>query len=229
MAQLYHFPLCPFSRRIRLALVEIGYNVDLIDERPWDRRHDFLLLNPAGSIPVLVEDSGHVVAGVQALSEYLDELSAAQGARRLLPGDLAARAETRRLVEWFDVKFHSEVTWPIVHEKIDKRFMAIDAGGGGPNMDAVRAGRHNVRHHLQYIAYLTETRRWLAGEDLSHADLAAAAHLSCVDFVGDVPWDEAPPAKHWYVRVKSRPSFRPLLTDELRGVTPPSTYVDLDF
>jgi len=229
MAELYHFPLCPFSRRIRLALVEIGYEVELIEERPWDRRHDFLMLNPAGAVPVLVEDSGQIVSGVQAVGEYLDELAASKGARRLIPGHLHARAEVRRLVEWFDVKFNTEVTWPIVHEKVDKRFMAIDAGGGGPNMDAVRAGRHNVRHHLQYIAYLTDQRRWLAGEDLSHADLAAAAHLSCVDFVGDVPWDEAPQAKQWYARVKSRPAFRPLLADQMRGLTPPESYVDLDF
>lgn len=229
MAELYHFPLCPFSRRIRLALLEIGYNVELVEESPWDRRHDFLVLNPAGSVPVLVEDSGQVLSGVQALGEYIDELAASRSARRLIPGHIHARAEVRRMVEWFDVKFHAEVTWPIVHEKIDKRFMPMDAGGGGPNMDAVRAGRHNVRHHLQYIAYLTEQRRWLAGEDLSHADLAAAAHLSCVDYVGDVPWDDAPQAKHWYARVKSRPSFRPLLADQMRGLTPPEAYVDLDF
>lgn len=229
MAEFYHFPLCPFSRRIRLALIEIGYEVELIEEAPWDRRHDFLVLNPAGSVPVLVEDDGQVVAGIQALSEYLDELAAAKGGRRLIPGQVHERAEVRRLIEWFDVKFHAEVTWPVVHEKIDKRFMAIDAGGGGPNMDAVRAGRHNVRHHLQYIAYLTDTRRWLAGDDISHADLAAAAHLSCVDFVGDVPWGEAAQAKNWYARVKSRPSFRPLLADQLRGITPPESYADLDF
>lgn len=229
MAELYHFPLCPFSRRIRLALVEIGYDAELVEERPWDRRHDFLAINPAGSVPVLVENSGRAVVGVQALGEYLDELSSAKQGRRLIPGRLHERAEVRRLVEWFDTKFNAEVTWPIVHEKVDKRFISLEMGGGGPNMDAVRAGKHNVRHHLHYIAYLTETRRWLAGDDLSHADLAAAAHLSCVDFVGDVPWDEAPQAKHWYARIKSRPSFRPLLADQMRGVTPPEAYADLDF
>jgi glutathione S-transferase len=229
MAELFHFPLCPFSRRIRLALGEIGYEVQFREERPWDRRHDFLMINPAGTVPTLVEGSGRIVAGVLAIGEYLDELAAAKGARRLIPGSLYDRAEVRRLIEWFDIKFHAEVTWPIVHEKIDKRFMPLEMGGGGPNMDAVRAGKHNVRHHLQYIAYLTEQRRWLAGDDLSHADLAAAAHLSCVDFVGDVPWDESPGAKHWYARIKSRPSFRPLLADQMRGLAPPEAYADLDF
>jgi glutathione S-transferase len=229
MPQLYHFPLCPFSRRIRVALGEIDFEVELVEERPWERREEFLIMNPAGTVPVLVEAGARPVAGISATAEYLEEIAVADGRRSLIPGGTGERAEVRRLVEWFDVKFNAEVTGLIAHELIWKRFMAPGDGGGGPDMAAVRVGRQNIGHHLDYISYLTSSRRWLAGDELSHADLAAAAHLSCIDYVGDVPWERAGGARDWYARIKSRPSFRPLLKDQLRGMAPPPHYEDLDF
>jgi len=229
MPELYHFPLCPFSRRIRVALAEMGMDFELVEERPWDRREEFLIMNPAGTLPVLVDGDRRVISGITAITEFLEEIAAAEGRRRLIPGAGQARAEVRRLVEWFDVKFNAEVTQLIAYEMIDKRFMASAAGGGGPNMEAVRVGRQNIGYHLDYIAYLTASRRWLAGDELSHADLAAAAHLSCIDFAGDVPWESSDGAREWYARIKSRPGFRPLLKDQLRGMTPPAHYDDLDF
>jgi glutathione S-transferase len=82
---------------------------------------------------------------------------------------------------------------------------------------------------LDYIGYLTEQRRWIAGDELTLADITAAAHLSCVDYLGDVPWSDHPNAKDWYARIKSRPSFRPLLGDHIPGAPPPPHYADLDF
>jgi glutathione S-transferase len=96
-------------------------------------------------------------------------------------------------------------------------------------MQRVRAGLMALKGHLDYITALAESRKWLAGDELSAADLAAAAHLSCLDYIGEVPWDQAPEVKHWYQRVKSRPSFRTLLGDHVRGLTPPASYADLDF
>jgi glutathione S-transferase len=212
-----------------MALGEAGYVVELAEERVWDRREDFLIMNPAGTLPVLVDDGGRTVAGIQAVTEYLEEVSQADDRRSLIPGTIHGRAEVRRLVEWFDVKFFNEVSQLILHQKVDRRFMDPAQGGGGPNMEAVRVGKHNLQYHVQYVGYLTENRRWLAGDDLSHADLAAAAHLSCLDFLGDVPWEASESTKQWYARLKSRPSFRPLLKDQLPGITPPAYYEDLDF
>jgi glutathione S-transferase len=135
----------------------------------------------------------------------------------------------RRLVAWFDQKFNQEVSQNLVGEKIDRRFMPREMGGGPPNAAAVRAGLANVRHHLNYVGYLARQRNWLAGEQLSYADLAAAAHLSSVDYLGHVPWEENMDARNWYARIKSRPSFRPLLCDQIRGMPPPAAYADLDF
>ena len=230
MATLHHSPFCPNSRFIRLALAEMGMEPVLVEERPWERRQEFLLLNPAGTTPVLVEQTGLVVPGAGIVAEYLDETRGlGLAGRRLLPDTPAGRVEVRRLLDWFLVKFHAEVTEYLVTEKIDKRFMASAAGGGPPDMNAIRAARANVRYHLKYIGYLIGQRRWLAGDHLTYADLAAAAHLSCVDYLGDVPWDEDEMARDWYARVKSRPSFRTLLTDRVPGMAAAAHYADLDF
>ncbi|WP_407529575.1 glutathione S-transferase family protein [Methylobacterium oryzisoli] len=230
MATLHHSPFCPHSRFIRLVLAEMGMEPTLVEERPWERRDEFLMLNPAGTTPVLIEAGGLVVPGAGAIAEYLDETRGlGLSGRRLLPESPAARVEVRRLLDWFLSKFDQEVTGYLVTEKIHKRFMTSTLGGGPPDMNAIRAARTNVRYHLKYVDYLIARRKWLAGDHLTYADLAAAAHLSCVDYLGDVPWDEEEMARNWYARMKSRPSFRSLLADRVPGMAPADHYADLDF
>jgi glutathione S-transferase len=230
MITLYHHPFCPHSRFVRLALGEFGIEPELIEERPWERRREFLLLNADGTTPVFVEPSTPSVPGANVIAEYLDETrGAGLGDRRLMPDDPLGRVEVRRLMNWFNHKFFDEVSNWLVSEKIYKRFRSNGRGGGAPDMDAVRAGRANLRYHLRYIGHLIGTRNWLAGDNLSFADLAAAAHLSCADYLGDVPWAEDETAKNWYARVKSRPAFRALLAEKLPGMTPSPAYADLDF
>ena len=230
MITLYHYPFCPHSRFVRLALAEFGIEPALIQERPWERRREFLLLNAEGATPVMVEDSAPSVPGAAVIAEYLDETRGlGLGDRRLMPDDPLGRVEVRRLMRWFNVKFFAESSQLLVTEKIYKRFMSAKHGGGGPDMEAVRAARANLRYHLRYIGHLIGARNWLAGERLSYADLAAAAHLSCVDYLGDAPWSENETAKTWYARIKSRPSFRPLLGERLPGMAASPTYADLDF
>jgi glutathione S-transferase len=230
MAILYHHPLCPHSRFVRLVMSEYGLDADLVEERVWERREPFLSLNPAGTTPVLVEASMPSVPGADVIAEYLDETRGlALGDRRLLPESPRERVETRRLTDWFNRKFFEEVSSHLVTEKIYKRFMPAHLGGGAPEMAAIRAGRTNVRYHLKYVGWLIRQRNWLAGDRLTYADLAAAAHFSVVDYLGDVPWDEDETARGWYARVKSRPSFRPLLGETIAGAQPAPHYADLDF
>jgi len=222
MHTLYHFWLSPFSRKIRVQLAEKGVECDFRVERFWERRRDFLLLNPAGEVPVLVDADGAVVCDSQAIAEYLEERHPEPP---LLGTDAVQRAETRRLVAWFDQKFNREVTRYLLREKLVKRLARL----GGPASDVLRAGKENLRHHLDYIGYLALHRNYLAGDAFSLADIAAAAHLSCLDYMGDVPWDQHEDARIWYARVKSRPSFRPLLADQIAGLAPSAHYADLDF
>jgi len=230
MAILHSYPFCPHSRFARLVLAETGREAELVEEKPWDRRIPFLEINPAGNLPLLVDDNGLAVPGARGIADYLDDVQGESlNGRRLLPQDVAQRVEVRRLLDWFLVKFHEEVSGYLATEKIYKRFMPIELGGGPPDMSAIRAARTNVRYHLKYIGFLISKRNWLAGDQMTYADLAAAAHLSVVDYLGDVPWDEDETAKHWYARVKSRPSFRALLADRVPGMAPADHYDNLDF
>jgi glutathione S-transferase len=230
MAILHSYSFCPQSRFARLVLAEFGLEPELVEEKPWDRRVAFLEINPAGNLPLFIDDNDLPVPGARILAEYLDDSRGeAQQNRRLLPQDPAQRVEVRRLLDWFVAKFYEEVSDYLATEKIYKRFMPIELGGGPPDMGAIRAARANVRYHLKYIGYLISTRNWLAGDQMTYADLAAAAHLSVVDYLGDVPWDENETAKEWYARIKSRPSFRALLADRVPGMAPAEHYADLDF
>ena len=230
MLTLFHHPFCPHSQFVRLVLDEMGEPMRLIEERVWERRGDFLILNPAGTTPVLVEEGVPPVPGAAIIAEYLDETRGAKLAqKRLMPRDIGERVEVRRLMNWFNDKFFAEVSEPLVNERIYKRYIPSGRGGGPPDTDALRAARANMRYHLAYIGWLVRTRDWLAGDTLSYADLAAAAHLSATDYLGDVPWSEDEAAKTWYARVKSRPSFRALLAETLPGVPASPSYADLDF
>jgi len=222
MRTLHHLWLSPFCRKVRLVLQEKRLEFQMKTEAVWERDEKFLALNPAGEVPVLVEADGTALSGSDAICEFLDEVN---GEPSLYGRQAMARAEARRLVYWFDHKFHAEVTVNLVDEKIMKRFLGL----GEPASKTIRAGHANIHHHLDYIAYLADRRKWLAGDEMSMADLAAAAHLSCVDYLGDVPWDQHTAAKDWYARVKSRPSFRPLLDDHIPGAAPAKHYGNLDF
>ncbi len=222
MRTLHHFPLSPFCRKVRIVLLEKTIETDLRVEHAWERREAFLALNPAGDVPVLVEPDGTVLSGSGVICEFLDEIHREPP---LIGRHPLERAEVRRLVSWFDHKFNAEVTENLVGEKVMKRLR----GQGTPDSQAIRAGYANIHTHLDYVAYLSERRRWLAGDRLSLADVAAAAHLSTVDYLGDVPWEEHEAAKEWYARVKSRPSFRPILADHVPGAPPAKHYADLDF
>jgi glutathione S-transferase len=228
MLTLLQHPLCPLSRFVRLILNEYGIEARPVEERFWERRKEFLELNPAGAIPVLVADGTPAIPGAAIIAEYIEETKAVTD-NGLMPAAPGARVEVRRLSSWFNDKFHQEVSGPLVTERVFKRHMTLEQGGGPPDTALLRAARHNIRYHLAYIGWLVRTRDWLAGDRMSLADLAAAAHLSSVDYLGDVPWTEDEAAKNWYARVKSRPSFRSLLADRLAGIPPAKHYGDLDF
>jgi len=205
--------------------------VELTEEQPWSWRPEFLAINPGGHLPVLIIEKKLAISGTYPISEYLADNYPSHPVdgrnTPFFPGDAIERAEVRRLVDWFHQKFDREVTRDLFHERY---FAHVNkANRHTPNSENLRTLASNLRYHLKYISYLTDHRRWLAGDEMSFADLAAAAHLSCLDYLGEVPWDDFPVARSWYVRLKSRPSFHPLLDDRLPGKPPPPYYSDLDF
>lgn len=245
MLKLTHFKLCPKSRAIRIALNELGLNVDLVEESPWSPSPRLLSINPGAGLPVLHMMDGSSLIGSYAIAEFLDEArgnprmwSRLIGANQsetarvasvyMIPGDNAEdRAEVRRLISWFHDKFDREVTQELLIEKVRPTVERKPAGP--PSPEFLRAAQSNLRYHLSYIGFLADRRRWLAGEELSYADISAAAHLSIADYLGEIAWERAANARDWYQRIKSRKSMRAILSDRIPGLTPPHHYAILDF
>jgi glutathione S-transferase len=221
MNRLYHFPLSPFCRKVRLTMSEKRAEVELVEERYWEPSADFLRRNPAGKVPILKMDS-RVMSESQAICEYLEETIPTP---QLMPRDPEGRYEVRRICSWFDDKFHEEVTSKLLYERVNKKVMKL----GYPDSKAVKAGSQRIKYHLDYMSWLLDQRRWLAGDAMTLADFTAAAHLSCLDYISDVDWNRSANVKDWYAKIKSRPSFRPLLADQISGFPPPAHYADLDF
>lgn len=224
--RLHHFPLDPFSRQVRLVLGERRLRFQEVVERYWEAPEGLQALNPSGLPPVLVEErTGEtlVICESRAILEYLEERYSEPPL--LSNSDVTERIEARRILTWFDRKFDFEVNALLLYEKMEKRLL----GAGAPELSVLRAGRAALRNHLEYIENLLAARHWLAGRNLSLADIGAGAHLSVIDYFGEIPWDEFPTTKTWYMKLKSRPCFRPLLSDRLGGMTPAAHYDDLDF
>ncbi|WP_299348901.1 glutathione S-transferase family protein [uncultured Shimia sp.] len=221
MNRLFHVPLSPFCRKVRLSLAEKRIEVELVEERYWEQDPDFLRRNPAAKVPVLKMD-GKMMAESAAICEYIEEQYPEPS---LMPRDADGRYEVRRLVSWFDDKFHHEVTSKLLYERVNKKMMSQ----GYPDSTNVKAGARAIKYHLDYMAWLLDHRRWLAGDVMTLADFAAAAHLSSLDYISDVDWNRSEVVKDWYAKIKSRPAFRSVLADQVPGFLPPQHYADLDF
>lgn len=221
MNRLYHSPLSPFCRKVRLTMAEKKLEVELVEERYWEQSPEFMRRNPAGKVPVL-RIGGLTLSESQAICEYLDETVPTPP---LMPKDVEKRFEVRRLCAWFDDKFQDEVTSKLVYERVNKKLMSQ----GYPDSKNVKDGSVAIKYHLDYMGWLLEQRRWLAGDVMTLADFTAAAHLSALDYNSDVDWNRSPAVKDWYAKIKSRPSFRTLLADNVPGFPPSQHYADLDF
>lgn len=221
MVLLIHHSVSPQSRKMRLIMAEKKMLFVLKEEEPWNLSQSVLEINPAEDLPILVFD-GKVISGNYAITEYLEESNPQY---KLLTEDVKERAEVRRIMDWFDTKFYNEVYKYIVAEKIIKRFHLKQA----PNSKILKAGLNNLKYHMEYIDYLADRNNYLAGRDLTLADLTVAAHLSIIDYLGDICWEDYKNAKLWYAKIKSRPSFKDILKDNIKGIHPSANYTNLDF
>ncbi len=222
MAVLYQYPLLPGCRFIRLQCSEYKMDIKMLTQIPWRRDEALLALNPAGTLPVFEDDKYGVISGARVICEWLED---SVDNSYLMPDTIGGRAEVRRLIDWFETKFALEVSRPLLRERIIKRFDS----GEPASSSIMRAALANAQIHMGYVDWLAGQHAWLAGADMTLADLLAAAHLSVLDYFGDVNWSRYPEAKLWYMKLKSRPSFQPLLADVIVGMPPASHYTVLDF
>ena len=222
MRTLYQMPLSPFSRKVSFFLREKNIDFEIRNEPVWEKREKFIKLNPAGKVPVFIDDDGIAISESNAICEFIEEKTPEPN---LIGKDIYSKAEIRRIVGWFDDKFAKEVMSKLIYEKIFKNFSNL----GAPDSQVIQDGVRNLRNHMQYICFLIEKRKWLAGDDFSLADITAASFISAIDYIGDIAWEDYQEAKTWYVRIKSRKSFKPILEEKIANFPPVKHYSNLDF
>ncbi|MDP1730798.1 MAG: glutathione S-transferase family protein [Devosia sp.] len=225
MPRLLQHRLDPASRLARLMFAEYGVPVELEDIKPWTREPHLLEINPAATVPILVDEGEPPVVGVLAVIHAIEERYSPSAVAGLFPARSSDRAETWRLLDWVLLKLNDEVTRYVFEEKIVKR----DKRGATPDPGVLRVAKANLVEHMLYFNWLFATRQWIAGDAMTLADFALAAHLSSLDYMGDVLWDTSIETRQWYARIKSRPAFRPLLSDRVAGLPAAAGYADLDF
>jgi glutathione S-transferase len=224
MKRLIHWMFDPYARTVRLALGEKALVFEDVASPPWQPNRDVQMLAPGASGVALIHranDARYTAVGSTAICEYLEE---ADNDIRLLPRLAEDRAETRRVWRLSEDMFR-EACEALLRERV----AIARSRSHSPDSTTLRKGAHALRAALTFFNYLAETRGYLAGRSLTLADLSVAAHLSCFDYFDDVPWDTVPDLRVWYSRMKSRPSFRPILADKLDGTPPAAHYADLDF
>ncbi len=225
MYVLYHQPICPFSRKVRFLLTEKGISFELVRENFWERRKEFVAINTAVTVPVLFDEKNQqIVSGSSVIIEYIEEKHTES--RNYIGESLKQKAEARRIQLWFDEKFYTEVSKVILKERFFNRFLT-----NSPVIDPenLRFARYNLNSHINYIEFLLESRKYLAGDKISIADFAAAGHLSCLDYFGDINWHNRDIMKEWYLVIKSQLGFIEILKDRISGIIPSMQYSKLDF
>jgi glutathione S-transferase len=221
MIKFFHYPICPISRQIRVYLKELNLEADIIKESYWERRVEFVKLNPASTVPIIIFDKEAII-GYYAITEFFKENF---DNFYLMPQISQERNLVRQEIYWFNEKFYREVSKIILEEKMIRLLRRI----GGPRSDYIRAAKTNLLHHLKYITSSLEAHSYIVSEHLTCADIVVASHISTIDYFAEINWDKFPLIKEWYSIIKSRPSFRTILQDNIAGFTPQKDYANLDF
>lgn len=225
MVKFLHHRLDPASRLVRLMCAEYGASLDMEQISPWKREAEFTAISPAATLPVIMEEGANPVVGILASIHFVEQRYAPSSVTTLIPSEPVAQAEMWRLVEWIMFKLNDEVTRYVLEEKLGKR----ERGDGAPQTSVLRAAKANLGEHLLYFDWILASRSWTAGEEMSLSDFALAAHLSTLDYLGDMDWSSAKETRDFYARMKSRPSFRPLLADRMVSLPASPNYTNLDF
>ena len=225
MYRLYYHPLCPFSRKVSVHLTAKEIDFELVQENFWERRKEFIAMNPAGTVPIIFDnESANLIIDSSVICEYIEEKHI--DGKNFFGDNHVKRAEARRLQNWFDEKFYNEVTKYVLNERYFNRFLPSSRA---PDSDILRVSRRNLNIHLSYIEFLLESRKYLAGDQISVADFAAASHISALDYFGDINWHHYAPTKDWYCLIKSHKIFNEVLRDRITNINPPEWYSKLDF
>ena len=222
MYKLYYMPLNFYCRAARIILFEKSIAFEIINEPFWKRRVDFLRINPAGDLPVIVDDENTNIIGYEALAEYLDEKKIG---KKLMGNSPKERLEVRRLCMWVGKKLQKEV----MHNILDERVFKSLKENNQPSTLSLKAGRVNLKNHMSYFDWMLERKSFLGGNHFTLADISLSAALSSLDYLNEIDWKNYDKVKNWYAAIKSRPSFREILEENIYNISPSPHYKDLDF
>ncbi|MDC3024017.1 glutathione S-transferase family protein, partial [Alphaproteobacteria bacterium] len=147
MYKLYYMPLNFYCRAARIILLEKKINFQIVNEPFWKRRIEFLKINPAGDLPVVVDQNRTNIIGYEGLVEYLED----QGVGAKLLGDSPLkRLEVRRICMWVGRKLQKEVMENILDERV---FNSLKENSQ-PSSNILNAGRKNLNNHMKYFDWI---------------------------------------------------------------------------
>lgn len=218
MLTLTHLVFSPPSRLARLLVGEKRLQCEFRQAE-----------DPADHLPALTErqsadDDGIDYVGLWAIIDYLERN---YEDHPLFPDDAGDCRDALRWLDYLTGLFPERITKRIVFERASPRYTG--ALRSSPDMNVVRKGREELVKAMGEFGAVIEPKGNLAGKHCSVADLALAANLSALDYFGEIKWDDFPPMHEWYMRIKSRPAFHSLLTDNVPGQRPSMNYAELDF
>ncbi len=196
--KVYGFPISPFVRKVHLVAAEKGIAVELAMSNPADPAPEFLAASPFRKIPALI-DGDFTLCDSTAIVTYLD---AVQPEPPITPGD--AKAKARAI--WFE-EFADTILIAAGGKVMFNRFVAPKLMGKPGDEALAEQGLKELGPIMDYLESQCGDG-WLAGDEFSIGDIAVAATLRSLGYVGLDP----DPATHprtaaWYGRVKARPSW----------------------
>jgi len=230
MLELYHSTHSTCSQKVRIALEEkglawIGHHLNL---RRFDQiKPDFLALNPAGMVPVLL-DAGHLFTESRIINEYLED---AYPAVPLAPRDAAARARMRLWTRYSDEVLTHAIKLPSFARNIAPELKRMDQAEVAAMIERIpnpgvrarwkRAATHGITADelAPSIAQLTDMAErmdaalaagpWLGGETYSLADIDVVPYVQRLVRVELFHLVESRPrVADWYARISARPAYR---------------------
>ncbi len=191
MMKLYSGSVDPFSHRCRIVLFEKGMDFEVIDVDLANKTEDLAVLNPYGSVPVLVERD-LVLSEANIINEYIDERFPHP---QLMPADPVMRARARLFLYNFEKDLFSHI--PDL-ESTDE--------------ETVDKARKTVRDNLTQMVPIFSHQSYLLGDEYSMLDVAVTPLLWRLQHYGIEMPNQAAPLLKYAERLFARPLYAEAMT-----------------
>ena len=192
-----------YVRTVRLVLEEKGqaYELAEVDTLKGEtKQHPHLGRHPFGMVPAFEHD-GFELYETGAIIRYLDRILPEP---RLTPTDPKAEARMNQVMGILDAYAYPSIIGSLVIQRI-----VVPMMGGTPDEQAIAAALPKARTALAEIDRLSAGQPFLAGQELSLADLLVApvhAYLTATPEAAGL-LEPHPGLRAWWERISARPSM----------------------